>query len=61
MFFRSMLKVLNSSNDYITDGRFDKIDQNLVQYFRVEYGKDWKIALENHLYKDNIKNDKKAA
>ncbi len=61
MFFKSMLKVLNGTNDYVTNSRFDKIDPNLVQYFRVEYGKDWKIALENHLYKDSIKKDKKAA
>ena len=61
MFIKSMVKVLSSGyNAFINDG-FDKVDPNIVRYFRTEYGKDWKVALEHHLYKENIKNEKKAA
>ena len=56
-----MVKVLSSGyNAFINDG-FDKVDPNIVRYFRTEYGKDWKVALEHHLYKENIKNKKQAA
>ena len=61
MFIKAMAKVFNNTYYDITDSRFDKVDPNIVRFYRVEYGKDWKIALENHLYKDNIKNNKKAA
>ena len=39
----------------------DKADDNLVRYFQVEYGREWKSALAQHLYKKNLKNAKKAA
>ena len=39
----------------------DKVNPDLVRYFKNEYGKEWKIALDNHLYIQNRKNDKKAA
>ena len=29
---------------------FDNVDANLVRYFRTEYGRDWKGALNEHLY-----------
>ena len=29
--------------------------------FKNEYGKEWKFALDKHLYDQSIKNDKKAA
>ncbi len=61
MFIKSMVKVLGGTyNAFINDG-FDKVDPNTVRYFRTEYGKDWKIALEHHLYKESIKNKKQAA
>ena len=41
------------------DGRFNNVDQNLVRFFQTEYGREWKVALDHHLYK--IKEDKKAA
>jgi len=59
MFFQSMLKKLNSTYSIFTDNKFDNIDPNVVKYFRVEYGKDWKVALQHHLYKESIKKDKK--
>ena len=39
----------------------DKVNPDLVRYFKNEYGKEWEIALDNHLYIQNRKNDKKAA
>ena len=30
---------------------FDHVDPNLVRYFRTEYGRNWKSALNEHLYK----------
>jgi len=29
---------------------FDNVDPNLVRYFRTEYGRNWKSALNEHLY-----------
>jgi len=29
---------------------FDSVDPNLVRYFRTEYGRNWKVALSEHLY-----------
>ena len=26
------------------------VDPNLVRYFRTEYGGDWQVALQEHLY-----------
>ena len=58
MFFKSMIQMLyNNFNDY----GFDKADPNVVKYFRTEYGKEWEIALQHHLYKKNKKNGKKVA
>ena len=37
---------------------FDNVDPNLVRYFRTEYGGDWQIALQEHLYYQNAKGDK---
>ena len=58
MFFKSMIKMLNGT---FTDYGFDKVDPNVVRYFRTEYGQDWVVALQHHLYKESVKNDKKAA
>ena len=32
------------------NNHFDHVDPNLVRYFRTEYGRNWKIALSEHLY-----------
>jgi hypothetical protein len=40
---------------------FDKVDPQLIKYFRTEYGQDWQSALTEHLYKKESDNDKKAA
>ena len=39
----------------------DKADDNLIRYFQVEYGREWKSALEKHLYDKSLNNVKKAA
>jgi len=61
MFIKSISKVFNSTYNAFTDDGFDNVDPNIIKYFRIEYGKDWKIALENHIYQKNIKNEKKVA
>ena len=61
MFFKSLIKTLNNTYSAFNDNGFNKVDPNIVKYFRTEYGIDWKIALEQHLYKESLKNDKKAA
>ena len=58
MFFKSMIKILTST---FNDNGFDNADPGVVKYFRTEYGQDWKVALQHHLYKENVKNNKKAA
>tara|TARA_Y100000590_G_scaffold313438_2_gene354346 strand:+ start:2041 stop:2226 length:186 start_codon:yes stop_codon:yes gene_type:complete len=61
MSLKSIFKILGNTYNSINHDGFDKVDPNLIRYFRTEYGKDWKIALENHIYQKSIKNQKKAA
>ena len=61
MFFKSIVKAFDNSYDTFNYTNFDKIDQGLVRFFRIEYGNDWKTALEHHLYKERLKKTKKAA
>jgi len=61
MFFKAMARVINNSYHDFTDHQFNNVDPNIIRYFRVEYGKDWKSALENYLYREKVKNKKKAA
>ena len=61
MFFKSLIKTLNTSYNYFNDDGFNNVDPNIVKYFRTEYGADWKAALLQHLCKENLNNDKKAA
>ena len=52
----------NRSNlSYPTKHHIAKADGNLVRYFQVEYGSEWKSALAQHLYQKKINNVKKAA
>ena len=51
MFFKSFITTLNSNYNAFNDSGFDNVDPNIVKYFRTEYGKDWKVALQHHLYK----------
>jgi len=61
MFFQSMVKVLNSTYDNFNFNKSNSASPELVKYFRTEYGKNWKVAMEHHIYKESLKNDKKAA
>jgi len=61
MFFKSLITTLNSNYNAFNDGGYDNVDPNIVKYFRTEYGKDWKVALQHHLYNKSLKNGKKAA
>ena len=61
MFFKSMINVLNSTYNALNTTNPDNIDPNIIKFFRTEYGSEWKSALEQHLYKESLKNDKKAA
>ena len=57
-------RIANSFGMYFEsygEGRFEKVNKNLVRYFRIEYGRDWEAALEQHLYKESKNNVKKAA
>ena len=60
MFFKSFITTLNSKYNTFNDAGFDNVDPNIVKYFRTEYGKEWKVALQHHLYKKSV-NGKKAA
>ena len=61
MFFQSLINTLSSSYNAFNDNSFDNVNPNIVKYFRNEYGTNWKVALEHHLYQKRLKNDKKAA
>ena len=57
-------RIANSFGMYFEsygEGRFEKVNRDLVRYFQVEYGRDWEAALEQHLYEKSINNTKKAA
>ena len=61
MFIKSFIEGITNNYYDISNNRFDKVDPNLIRYFRTEYGRDWKIALDYHLSKKDINNQKKAA
>ena len=61
MFFKSLINTLSATYSTLNTNSFDQVNPNIVKYFRNEYGPNWKAALEHHLYKESIKNDKKAA
>jgi len=61
MFFKSLINTLGNSNNFFNNRGISNANPNIVKYFRNEYGTNWKVALEHHLYKESVKNDKKAA
>ncbi len=61
MSFKSIFKVISYACNSIHNYGFDEIDPAIIKYFRTEYGKDWKSALEHYIDKKNIENKKKAA
>lgn len=58
---KNILKFFDHSYKSMNFNTFDKVDPQLVKYFRTEYGQDWQSALTEHLYKKESSNDKKAA
>jgi len=60
MFFKSFITTLNSKYNAFNGPGFDNVDPNIVKYFRTEYGKDWKVALQHHLYKKSVTGKKVA-
>ena len=61
MFFKSLITTLSSTYSSFNINGFDNVNPNIVKYFRNEYGANWKVALEHHLSKEKVRNDKKAA
>ena len=57
----NILKFFDHSYKSMNFNTFDKVDPQLVKYFRTEYGQDWQSALTEHLYKKESSNAKKAA
>ena len=63
MFFNSFVKLFDNHSYNFNVNEFNNIDPNIIKFFRTEYRKDWKVALEQYLYKKskNIETNKKAA
>jgi len=58
---KNILNFFDHTYKNINDYTFDKVDPQLIKYFKTEYGQDWQSALTEHLYKRELNNDKKAA
>tara|TARA_B100000029_G_C17057394_1_gene771849 strand:- start:404 stop:586 length:183 start_codon:yes stop_codon:yes gene_type:complete len=58
---KNILGFFNTTYNTFNDYGFDNLDPQLIRYFRTEFGKEWKNALNEHLLKERSKNDKKAA
>ena len=58
---KNILNFFDHTYKNINDYAFDKVDPQLVKYFKTEYGQEWQSALTEHLYKKELNNDKKAA
>ena len=48
---KNILNFFDHSYKSINFNTFDKVDPQLIKYFRTEYGQDWQSALTEHLYK----------
>ena len=58
-----MINFFNFFNKFyedITEKNYSK-DEDLVKYFKSEYGKEWKIELDKYLLKNEFDINKKAA
>lgn len=61
MFFKSLISTINNTRNIFDYNNYQKVNPGIVKYFRNEYGSNWKVALEHHMYKESVKNNKKAA
>ena len=59
--FKNIITLIKNTSKALNGYCFDNVDPHLVRYYRTEYGKNWKLALSEHLYKKELNNDKKAA
>ena len=58
-----MINVFNLFNkvyEDLSNKNFD-IDEDLIKYFKSEYGKEWKIELDKHLLRTEFDIKQKAA
>ena len=58
---KNILNFIGNTYKTVNDYGFDNVDPHVVRYFRNEYGKEWRSALTEHLYKKKESYDKKAA
>tara|TARA_B100001123_G_C14479853_1_gene697894 strand:+ start:167 stop:358 length:192 start_codon:yes stop_codon:yes gene_type:complete len=57
-------KIANSFGIYFDSydsNNFDKVNSDLVRFFKIEYGSKWKYELQHYLYKKKENKQKKAA
>ena len=58
-----MINVFNFFNkvyEDLSEKNYNK-DEDLIRYFKSEYGKEWKIELDKHLLKTEFDTNTKAA
>ncbi len=58
-----MINIFNFFNRFyedITEKNYNN-DEDLVQYFKSEYGNEWKIELDKHLIRTELNINNKAA
>jgi len=56
----NFFNVLNKVYEDLSENNYS-YDEDLVKYFKSEYGKEWKIELDKHLLKTEFDINKKAA
>ena len=56
----NVFNFFNKVTEDISDKNFNK-DEDLIKFFKSEYGNEWKIELDKHLLKTEFNIDKKAA
>ena len=61
MFFKSLVNLLSYTHSFFNNNTIGNANPNIIKYYQNEYGANWKVALEHHLYKESLKNGKKAA
>ena len=57
---KSLINFFNKVYEDLSEKNFNK-DEDLIRYFKSEYGKEWKIELDKHLIKTEFDINKKAA
>ena len=56
----NVFNFFNKVTEDISDKNFNK-DEDLIKYFKSEYGMEWKIELDKHLLRTEFDINKKAA